>query len=487
MFNNPQKSQPLFEEFYIPFGGQLRSENRWVVLSKQVPWDKVEQQYAKRYGVTNKGCPAKNPRVAFGALIIKERLGLTDRETVEQIRENPYLQYFIGFKEYIDEEPFHHSMMTHFRKVFDQDSLSSINDELVKRSQNKSENDDDSVDGKTSDTVKNKGKLIVDATCTPADITYPTDLGLLNAGRELTEKVIDIMHKRDWSNRKKPRTYRRKARKAYLATAKKKRPGKKAYRKANGKQLQYLCRNLNTIKAYAKRGMLTCLPKREYRLLLVVSELYRQQKEMHETKTNRIDNRITSIYQPHVRPIVRGKSKAPVEFGAKISVSLVDGFSFVDRINWEAYNESGDLKSQVENYKQRYGYYPASVHADQIYRTRENRKHCKTLNIRLSGPPLGRRASEEIQKEQKKQQYQDEIDRIAIEGKFGQSKRRFSLARVMSRLSETSVTTIMVSFIVMNLEKVLAQILFCLIGWIMLIARLGFRQFKEPRKHLALA
>jgi hypothetical protein len=77
-----------------------------------------------------------------------------------------------------------------------------------------------------------------------------------------------------------------------------------------------------------------------------------------------VSDRIVSISQPHVRPIVRGKLSAPVEFGAKISVSVVQGFCFVDRLSWDNYNESGDLKGQIEKFKNRFGHYPSSVHAD---------------------------------------------------------------------------------------------------------------------------
>ena len=59
-------------------------------------------------------------------------MGTTDRETVEQIRENPYLQYLLGFHEYSNDAPFHHTMMTHFRKRFSKEILAEINDRIVK-------------------------------------------------------------------------------------------------------------------------------------------------------------------------------------------------------------------------------------------------------------------------------------------------------------------------------------------------------------------
>lgn len=394
--------------------------------------------------------------MALGALIIKERLGTTDRETVQQIAENPYLQFFLGFSAYKDVPPFDDSLMTHFRKRFDKETLARINALIVDKAMSREPSDDD------KDLPSNKGKLIVDATCTPADVAYPTDLNLLNEAREKTEAMIDTMHAPHVGQRRKPRTYRQKARKDYLAVAKQKKSSYKKVRKAIGKQLRYLKRNLRNIDTMSTDGLLVHLSNKQYRDLLVIKELFRQQQLMYENRSHRILDRIVSISQPHLRPIVRGKAKNNVEFGAKVSVSLVDGFTFVDRISWDNYNESCDLINQIKSYHERFGYYPESVHADKIYRTRDNRYYCKVRGIRLSGPPLGRprkatEANAEQLKRAKQQHRRDELDRIAIEGKFGQGKRRFSLARVMAKLALTSEVVIMVSFMVMNLEKILSS------------------------------
>jgi IS5 family transposase len=469
MYRKTNPNQMYFD-FHLPFGGKLRRDNRWVILSQQIPWGQIETEYASLFEESHVG-PAKSSRVALGALIIKERLQITDRETVEQICENPYLQYFLGFAGYTDEEPFHHTSMVHFRKRFDKEALAQINELIVQKSlQNEQDEETTRKDPPEDNTPpSNQGKLLVDATCTPGDITYPTDLKLLNEAREKTEEIIDCMHGPLIGERPKPRTYRKKARKDYLALIKQKRPGYKKIRKAIRRQLGYVGRNLKTIENMVAEGFLVYLGKRLYRLLLVSQELYRQQLRMYQNKCHSIEDRIVSLYQPHVRPIVRGKAQAPVEFGAKISISLVNGFSFVDVLSWDAYNESGDLEGQIESYHSRYGFYPESVHADKIYRSRTNRRYCKERGIRLSGPPLGRPKqrtdlnSEEL-RSLKRQQRQDEIDRIAVEGKFGQGKRRFTLARIMAKLAKTSEAVIMVSFIVMNLEKILSGILLSLFG-----------------------
>ena len=92
-----QEHENEFIDFYLPFGGHLRSENRWVKLAKLIPWEELEPNYAIHFS-KKMGRKAKPFRVALGALVIKEKLQLTDEETIEQIRENHYLQYFLGYK-----------------------------------------------------------------------------------------------------------------------------------------------------------------------------------------------------------------------------------------------------------------------------------------------------------------------------------------------------------------------------------------------------
>lgn len=471
MYRKPHVNQLAFEDFVLPFGGKLRSDNRWVILAKQIPWAVVETAYAQQFSKEDMGSPAKSSRLALGALILKERLGVTDRELVEQIAENPYLQYFLGLMAYQAEAPFHHSLLTTFRKRFTHDSLGTINDAIARLiadtplTTDEQTHDDRGDEQGESESPPPQGQLLIDATCVPADITYPTDLNLLHDAREKTEEIIDRLHACRATPKKKPRTYRQKARQAYLRVAKAKKPGRQKLRQGIGKQLRYLRRNLRTIAGMAQEGLLVTLPSKRYRQLLVIQELYRQQLWMYTHRCHRIANRLVSLSQPHVRPIVRGKAGRPVEFGAKISLSLVDGVSFVDRISWDAYNESVDLVEQIEAYHRRFGHYPASVHADHIYRTRENRRDCASKGIRLSGPPLGRprkvsEAPGEQVKHDQQQGHDDATARMAIEGKFGQGKRRFGLGRLMAKLAITSEVMIQVSFLVMNLEHLLTRAVF---------------------------
>jgi len=310
--------------------------------------------------------------------------------------------------------------------------------------------------------LPNRGQLLSDASCAPADIRYPNDLGISNQAREKSEEIIDTLYERVREKvKKKPKTYRKVARKEYLKVAKKRRPRTKKIRKAIKKQLQYLKRNLSNIEQLTQAGAsLEVLSNYQYKSLLVITEVYRQQQWMYENKAKRIEDRIVSISQPHIRPIVRGKAGTPVEFGAKILVSCIDKYAFLQRISWDNFNESVALQEQIEAYYSYTGVYPESVHVDQVYRTRKNREFCKERGIRMSGPPLGR-PPKNVSPEQKRQALEDERIRNEIEGKFGISKRRFSLNRVMAKLPHTSETAIAITFLVMNLSTLLRQF-FCL-------------------------
>ena len=188
---------------------------------------------------------------------------------------------------------------------------------------------------------------------------------------------------------------------------------------------------------------------------------------MYENKARRCDDRIVSISQPYVRPIIRGKLDKPVEFGSKLSVSMNDeGLAYVDHLRWDAFNEGGDLKSQVQAFQERYGYYPERVLGDPVYGTRANRRYLKERGIVFAGKPLGRprkvtEANKEELKRLKAQRRKDYLQRIPIEGKFGQAKNGYALNYTRAKRADTSFAWINSIFLVMNL-LILLRIFFAL-------------------------
>ena len=201
---------------------------------------------------------------------------------------------------------------------------------------------------------------------------------------------------------------------------------------------------------------------RESNLYLTINKLYEHQQYMYDNKIHSVEYRIVSITQPWLRPIVRGKVKTPVEFGAKLDLSLdSEGYGRIEKISFEAYNESTCLKEAVERFKERSGYYPEWVLADQIYRTRENWSYCKEHGIRLSGSKLGRLSANA--KVDKKQEYQDNADRIEVERTFSLSKRCYGMDCITTKLEETQLTSITLSVFVTNLFKIQKRILCALL------------------------
>jgi hypothetical protein len=450
------EEQLRLENFHLPFSGKLDPNNRWAKLAQLIPWDMFEAKYAARFSGSRMGARAKPVRMALGSLIIKERCGFSDEETVEQIQENPYLQYFIGLPEFQIKAPFDPSLMVHFRKRLRAKVINEVN-EIISGVQPEKPKDPNDEPPEASSGDGNQGTLILDATCAPADIRYPTDCSLLNEAREKLEAMIDKLYEPLKNQIIKPRTYRQKARKDYLNLAKAKKPKPAFIRRSIGKQLRYIKRDLKAIDWLLGKN-LEGLSSKQRNDLEVILTLYEQQKEMYETHSHRIEDRVVSISQPHVRPIVRGKAVADTEFGAKISVSLVNGYAFIDKLSWDSFHEGVELKDYVELYRRRFGFDPEAVIVDKLYRTHENIQFCKSRHIRLSGPKLGR-PKREADKKQRRIERLDSKVRNSIEGKFGEGKRCYGLNRIMAKLKTTSETVIALQFLVMNLEHKLRVLL----------------------------
>jgi hypothetical protein len=137
MYRKDEKRQISFKDFYLPFGGHLDGNNRWVELESLIPWGEFEEEYEKGFSEKGMGAPAKDFRMALGSEIIKKRLNISDDEVVEQIRENPYLQYFVGKKGFSTEKPFDGSMMAIFRERLGPELIHKVNEKIIEARENK--------------------------------------------------------------------------------------------------------------------------------------------------------------------------------------------------------------------------------------------------------------------------------------------------------------------------------------------------------------
>lgn len=457
--------------FKTPFEQQLDPNNRWVRMAALIPWDDMAQVFFKHMSQRH-GRASVDLRIILGALLVKHIEGISDEDTVQYIQENIYAQYFVGLPSFQTTPVFVPSLFVEVRKRLGKEGAMQLNDIILLHAQRakairhrkktgKSGGNNPGADSTKGEAQEkpvpekpNKGTLKVDATVAPQHVGYPTDTRLLAQARQYSEALIDKLYKGGlW--KKKPRTYRRKAHKEYLGFAKMRSPKGKAIKKARGKQLRYLRRNLKTISKMLDKleaaGIKHCWAHNDWRRFWVIQELYRQQHIMHRDGRRRIEGRIVNIAQPYVRPIKRGKAGKSTEFGAKLNVSETEGFVWADQISYNNFNEGNCLLSQVEAYKSLFGYYPELVLADRAYLTRENRKMLKARGIRNSGLPLGRPPAMTHHEKQKRKKEQNK--RSEIEGKFGQAKSKYGLDDIKTKRQDTSMAFIAMILVALNVIK----------------------------------
>jgi hypothetical protein len=481
----------------------LDKDNRWVKLANSIPWDKLANIYYRKMN-SDFGAPSLSARMVIGAVIIKHMLNIDDREVVAQIQENMYLQYLVGLSGFTTKEPFDPSLLVTIRYRLGQDVMEEFNqlvlgqagiipspskDRAVHTSSSDNENsssdtfpdvDENTAKNKKEQSIEpstniehnhttgenitlpaNSGTLLVDATVAEQQIEYPTDLKLLNESRQQLERMIEQVCKHGKLGQ--PRMYKNKARQQYLTLAKKKKKTKKDIRKALRRQLQYVSRDIKYINNLLEQhqNLKTTLNKRDWKLLQVIHEVFGQQQQMYTEDKRTIEHRIVSLYQPHVRPILRGKDRVKTEFGSKQLVMLKDGFTHVQTIGWDNFNEGIRLKECVEAYKEIYGSYPEKVSADAIFGNKVNRQYLKEKEIRFVGKQLGRppkTCSTEKRKLQKEMSGRNEI-----EGKFGQGKNAYGLQKIKARMKETSESWIMSIYFILNLIKLSEGAFLCLL------------------------
>ncbi len=463
MYKPVDMPQSSFLDFNQPMRPLLNPNNRWTRMADAIPWDVFEKKHSRLFKAKT-GNVAKPLRTALGTPIIQTKFQCSDRELVEQITENPYLQYFIVLPGYQEEPLLDPSTLVLFRKCINARMIAEANERMLSNLSKKGDGDDGpkpptgggaSKDGLVSGESENKGTLVLDATCAPVNIRYPQDVFLLNEAREKLEAILYHFHKSH--GLELPRRYAKRARKDYLAFTKCKKRTRKKIRKALHQQLACVKRDIG----YPDGSMADrhAPEPKEIPLLLTIFKLYEQQRYMYENKAHSIEARIVSISQPWIRLIVRGKLNAPVEFGAKLDASIdSDGHVRIEKTFFDAYNESICLREAVERFRERTGHYPERVLADQIYGTRDNRSFCKENGIRLSGPKLDR-PNPVTAKADKKLEHQDNIDGIEVEREFSVGKCCYGMGKIVTKLEETHLTSIALSVFVANLFKIRQRIL----------------------------
>lgn len=472
------------------FSKLVTPNDRLISIWKHIPWGTVNAVYVKSFdGKKAAGNRSLSAMESFGLIVLKEFEALpSDEDVVVNVRRTPIMQWFLGKTEYDPNLRYAACDLTRARQRFPLGAMRFITDvanhvvapdplpddlehygESVyvagKQSTdtgNKAAGEESETEGSSeNDAVPaNMGKIILDATACPQYITFPTDAKLCNNCRVNLERVIDIMNKDGHFWDEKPRTYRRNLRKAWNSYSKKRKKTTDDHRNIISDLLTAIRRDLGYINEAHESNPVEFMllfgkpsNKKYLQLLETIKTVYEQQNGMFISGQHTCENRIVSLSEPWVRPIVRGKESAPVEFGAKIEVSVIDHVARIEKFSWDAFNEGITLQASVEAYRERYGCYPKTVLADKIFRTRDNIAYCKSHGIHLNGPRLGRPSQdpEKLQAELRLE-YEESSERAEIERYFGVCKRRHSLGLVTCRTQETSETQIAMDVFVQNIE-----------------------------------
>ena len=491
--HNKQLSLDLFRS---SFEG-LDKSNRWVSMGDLLPWPELEREYNSRLNNLEKGAGNKPARLILGAMLIKHKLCLSDIETIELIRENPYMQYLCGLTEFTDKPIFDPSLFVTIRKRISEEELNEMTTRLLLEQKRKQEEkrgetgnnegnnnqespssvvqDSDDVEYTDSKGQLHKGVLKIDATCADAEVRYPVDVDLVHDGCKAIDGIISkVCASLGISGIK---TCYKDARRFYLELVKRKKKGGKLVRSVMSAMLDYLhidLRRITELLVNHDCRKEDCLQPHDVRLLTAIYEMYGQQRKMFEDKTHVCANRIVSIYQPHVRPIVRGKAKAKTEFGAKIGASLYEGYTFIDHHSWDAYNESSDLSLHINKFKERFGYLPATILADKIYMNKENRKLLKKLEIKTYCKPLGRPPKNPPSPDILAKMAKVVGERNEVECSFGTGKRIYRANNIRAKLPETARCWTGMCYFVKNVMKFLRELCHALFEiWHMLLVQVN--------------
>ena len=428
----------LFEEL-TPFGGALDEGNRWLKIRGLIPWNELEREYAKYF--SDRGRPGLDGRLVVGLFLLKHMTSSSDEEVVLELQENVYWQAFCWMESFEIGKKLNASSLTKIRHKLGPKFVRELEEKTYKAL----------IDKRI---IKARG-LMVDGTVVPEKIKYPNDISLLNDVREwLVKQLKEISAKTG----EKIRTYKRKARKTYLNFSKKKQKSRKIIKRAKRQMLQYAGRNIRQLKERMHEIEEKVRPEIE-RLLEIAQRIYEQQYYMYKEDVRKVNDRIISWWREYVRPIKRGKGGGKnVEFGPKVSISHVDGMTFVDEIRYDNYSEAYKevVEKQIKNYEERFHKKPPSLIGDQLYGSRQNREMLKVKGVREGFKKLGRKSKKSKVEEAyiKRKQRQ----RNQIEGAIGTAKEHYGLNAIRYHYPEGGEMWIRLGMLAKNLKVALARV-----------------------------
>lgn len=411
-------------------------------LSKAINWNAL-LNHLKGFYSKDKGRPSTPLRAQAGTLIIKHLKNLPDRDTVRMVEENLYAQYFCGLlpsqaKGYMNPA----TGLTNFRAKIGKKGMAFIMEILNCAAHGKS--------------LKKGDTLILDTTCVPLDIIYPTDIKLLERCR------VEIM--RLFKKAKKMgldityRAYNRTARRTFVYFSKLRKTAKKTRKRVHKRIFQFVKRNLKQLldmkdKATRQLGkqynvdtdimaFLKSIKETENKVRVIMhQQSFVRQGEKH------IKNRIVSFDKTHTRPIVRGKVPVNTEFGPKILVAVVRNSVHLIEAFSDNVSDSLMIAPALRWFKNKFNRLPKKILGDRGFSAEWRNPFLKKMKIISGIQQRGKKIKDSTESRKMINQ------RLIIEAMISLGKRKFGLNKCRARIKEYEASWIGLGISALNAHR----------------------------------
>lgn len=435
--SEPQEHQFSFSHDWF-MKPELDQEHELIKIANAVDWGALSDALSKFYCPDN-GRPTKPSRAKIGLLILKHLKGLSDKNTVDEVKANIYAQYLCDVSLKEASRFIHSSSLTRFRQQIGVEGVRLIEDEVLKTL-------------KKARVLRGR-KVVTDTTVMPVNIAYPTDIQLLDKVRR---QAIAMLDQAKIFGAKTYRTYQRTARKAVIMYQKIRKHTIRARRKVQKKLLQFSRRNTNQLADAVKRidrnkdvdsPLKEQFIEKAKKFLNTAKTILAQQHEVYRGRP--VKERIVSLHRTHIRPMVRGKYPVEVEFGPKILLNQRGKCLFLEDVQFNNVSDSQLLKKSLQSYRQRFGHVPTQLAADRGFWSKANREFAATFGVQKIAIENKGKSSY-----LKGQPFRERLRRArcAIEAKISLSKRKFGLDRCLYSIDGGEEIWARLGLIAMNLK-----------------------------------
>jgi transposase, IS5 family len=403
--------------------GQIHQVIPWKELARLIP--------SKKHMV---GAPSwLDYEGMFALMFLKHYTKSSDEKLVERLNSDACFQLFCGIKNDLFLQPIKDkTLVTRVRKFL------SIHLDVNKLQKNM-------IDFWKPE-MKDKNIMMVDATCFEVDLRFPTDVKLLWESvcwlwdgqiPSLCKAFKLPMPRSKFADQKlKQSSYQKNRKNSFKKTQKR--------RKA---LLHLLDKGIKAYQLLLNQTSAVNLSQKVADRFKTIKTVYQQQAYLLGNKTTKVADRIVSLSQPHIRPIVRGKENKPVEFGIKVHMAQVDGINIIEHHSFEAFNETTRLKISILKHENQFGKL-SHLAADGIYPTNKNRVHCSKKAIQTNfvrkGPGKDDKATKQIKVLLNKERS------TRLEGSFGTEKEHYLLKKIKAKTPATQIIWMMFGILTAN-------------------------------------